>query len=98
MIPRDFIYKCMFFYLYKVYTGKLLFYIFIIYITLIFYYQVNDSSILGLYTSFFLILCTQPFFINEKLKKEFTRYKRYLVLKRKRANRFNIKKEKLNEK
>jgi hypothetical protein len=33
-------------------------------------------------------------FINEKLKKEFTRYKRYLVLKRKRANRFNIKKGK----
>jgi hypothetical protein len=95
MIPRDFTYKWMFFYLYKVYTGKLLFYIFIIYIALLLYNNINDSSILGLYISFFLILCTQPFFLNEKLRKEFTRYKRYLVLKRKRANRFNIKKGKI---
>lgn len=101
MIPRDFIYKHMFFYLYKVYTGKLLFYIFILYTALLLYYEVNDSSVLGLYISFFLILCTQPFFINEKLRKEFTRYKRYLVLKRRRKTRVNssnIQKEKLDGK
>ena len=54
-----------------------------------------------MFISFYLILLTQPFFINNDLKKSFTRYKKYLRLKRVRAYRFEESKlkkskEKLN--
>lgn len=101
MIPRDFIYNCMFIYLYNFANGKILLYIFGLYILLPIYFQINDSSILGMFISFYLILLTQPFFINNDLKKSFTRYKKYLRLKRIRAHRFEESKlkkskEKLN--
>ena len=97
MIPRDFIYKYMFIYLYNFANGKILLYILGLYIAIPLYYQVSDSSILGIFVSFFLILFTQPFFINNDLKKEFERYKKYLRLKRVRAHRLkelSLKKEK----
>ncbi len=88
MIPRDFFYKYMFIYLYNFANGKILLYILGLYIVIPFYYQVSDSSIIGIFVSFFLILLTQPFFIENGLKKEFERYKKYLHLKRIRAHRF----------
>ena len=59
-----------------------------LYILLPIYFQINDSSIVGIFVSFFLILLTQPFFIENDLKKEFERYKKYLQLKKVRAHRF----------
>jgi len=88
MIPRDFIYKYMFIYLYDFANGKILLYILGLYIVIPFYFQINDSSIVGIFVSFFLILLTQPFFIENDLKKEFERYKKYLQLKKVRAYRF----------
>ncbi len=88
MIPRDFIYKYMFIYLYDFANGKILLYILGLYIVIPFYFQISDSSILGMFVIFYLTLITQPFFIENDLKKEFTRYKKYLRLKRVRANRF----------
>lgn len=88
MIPRDFIYNCMFIYLYNFANGKILLYIFGLYILLPIYFQVNDSSILGLFVLFYLTLLTQPFFIENDLKKEFERYKKYLQLKRVRKYKF----------
>ena len=88
MIPRDFIYKYMFIYLYDFANGKILLYILGLYIVIPFYFQINDSSIVGIFFSFFLILLTQPFFIENDLKKEFERYKKYLQLKKVRAHRF----------
>ena len=87
MIPRDFIYKYMFIYLYDFANGKILLYILGLYIIIPFYFQINDSSIVGIFVSFFLILLTQPFFIENDLKKEFERYKKYLQLKKVRAHR-----------
>ena len=88
MIPRDFIYKYMFIYLYDFANGKILLYILGLYIVIPFYFQISDSSILGMFVIFFLTLITQPFFIENDLKKEFERYKKYLQLKRVRAHRF----------
>ena len=88
MIPRDFFYKYMFIYLYDFANGKILLYILGLYIVIPFYFQINDSSIVGIFVSFFLILLTQPFFIENDLKKEFERYKKYLQLKKVRAHRF----------
>ena len=88
MIPRDFIYNSMFIYLYNFANGKILLYIFGLYILLPIYFQINDSSILGMFVLFYLTLLTQPFFINNDLEKSFTRYKKYLRLKRIRAHRF----------
>ena len=91
MIPIDFIYKYMFVYLYNFANGKILLYVLSIYIAMLFYFQINDSSLVGIFISFFLILFTQVFFINNDLKKSFARYKRYLHLKRKRKETKNAK-------
>ena len=64
MIPRDFIYKYMFIYLYDFANGKILLYILCLYIVIPFYFQVSDSSIVSMFITFFLILLTQPFFID----------------------------------
>ncbi len=88
MIPRDFIYKYMFIYLYDFANGKILLYILGLYIVIPLYYRVNDYSMVGMFILFFLTLITQPFFIENDLKKEFERYKKYLRLKRIRAYRF----------
>ena len=88
MIPRDFFYKYMFIYLYDFANGKILLYILGLYIVIPFYFQISDSSILGMFVIFYLTLITQPFFIENDLKKEFERYKKYLQLKKVRAYRF----------
>ncbi len=90
MIPRDFIYKYMFIYLYNFANGKILLYILGLYIAIPLYYRVNDYSMVGMFILFFLTLITQPFFIENDLKKEFERYKKYLQLKRIRAHRIEI--------
>ena len=71
MIPRDFIYKYMFIYLYDFANRKILLYILGLYIVIPFYFQINDSSIVSMFITFFLILLTQSFFIENDLKKEF---------------------------
>ena len=71
MIPRDFIYKFMFIYLYNFANGRILLYILGLYIAIPLYYRVNDYSMVGMFILFFLTLITQPFFIENDLKKEF---------------------------
>ena len=87
MIPNDFKHKIMFEFLYDFTTkGKYMFYIFLLYLFLILFNNVKDSHILYAFTVFYLFLFIQGFFINTALKKSFARYKRYLHLKRKRAD------------
>lgn len=88
----------MFIYLYDFANGKILLYILGLYIVIPFYFQISDSSILGMFVIFYLTLITQPFFIENDLKKEFERYKKYLRLKRIRAYRFEESKLNLKNK
>ncbi len=45
MIPKDFIHKCMFVFLYDFSNKKVLLYIAILYIFLLFYFSINDGGI-----------------------------------------------------
>lgn len=87
MIPRDFFYKNMFLFLIYFSQHKLTLWIFAFYLIIGFYYNINDGSIFMNFTIIFLFLLTIPYFISDSLHKEFYRYKKYLVLKRKRAKR-----------
>jgi hypothetical protein len=52
--------------------------------------ETKDSHVLYSFIVFYLLLLVQGFFINTALKKSFARYRKFLRLKRKRAN--NVKK------
>ena len=84
MIPKDFIHKCMFVFLYD-FTNKFksLFLILILYIFLLFYFSINDGYVVISFVLIYAILIIKPFDINKTLNKEFKRYKKYLRLKRK---------------
>lgn len=85
MIPKDFIHKCMFVFLYD-FTNKFksLFLILILYIFLLFYFSINDGFIITIFILFFMLLFFQSLDINKTLIKEFERYKKYLEIKRTR--------------
>lgn len=86
MIPKDLIYKYMFIFLYNFANKNILLYIVILYICLLFHFSINDGGIIIMFISILIHLFLQQLSINETLNKEFYRYKKYLVLKR-RKNR-----------
>ncbi len=87
MIPKDFIDKCMFVFLYNFANKKVLLYITIFYIFLIFYFSINDGEIIIMFILVLMLLFLQQFDINKSFNKEFYRYKKYLVLKRNRLKK-----------
>ena len=89
MIPKDFIHKCMFVFLYDFSNKKVLLYIAILYIFLLFYFSINDGGIVIMFLLMYILLFLKTFDINKTLNKEFRRYRKYLVLKRKKIK--NIK-------
>lgn len=84
MIPKDFIHKCMFVFLYDFTNkSKSMFFILILYIFLLFYFSINQGDIIMIFVLMYVILIIRSFDINKTLNKEFKRYKKYLRLKRK---------------
>ena len=57
--------------------------------------NVKNSHALYTFVVFYLFLFIEGFYINTALKKSFARYKKYLHLKRKRANNFRYTSKKL---
>ena len=91
MIPKDFIHKCMFVFLYSFANKKVvLLYIAILYIFLMFYFSINDGEILIMFLIMYILLFLKTFDINKTLNKEFRRYRKYLILKRKRTQKTEI--------
>jgi hypothetical protein len=88
MIPKDFIHKCMFVFLYD-FTNrfKSLFFILVVYIFLLFYFSINQGDLIILFVAIYAILIIRQFHVNKELNKEFKRYKKYLRLKRVRRYR-----------
>lgn len=96
MIPNDFKHRIMFEFLYDfAVRGKYMFYIFLLYVFLLLFNNVKDSHILYAFAVFYFFLFAQGLFINTSLKKSFARYRKYLRLKRKRANNFGYTSKKL---
>jgi len=88
MIPNKFIYKVLFVFLFNFTNrGKIMFIIFLIYLFLILFNHIKDGSIILIFISFYCFLFMQGFFMQNSFKKSFTRYKKYLRLKRKRLNK-----------
>ena len=75
MIPKDFIHKCMFVFLYD-FTNrfKSLFFILILYIFLLFYFSINDGYVIISFVLTYAILIIKPFDINKTLNKVSSEY------------------------
>ncbi len=84
MIPRGFFYKYMFLFLICFLKGKLLLWVFI------FYYNSNDGTVLVSFMAILFFLFGIKFYVEDNLKEELYRYKKYLVLKRKRATKIKV--------
>ena len=79
MIPKDFIHKCMFVFLYDFANKKKsLFLILILYIFLLYYFSMNDGFTISIFILSWMLLFIRSFSINKTLNKEFERYKKYL--------------------
>lgn len=87
MIPRGFFYKYMFLFLICFLKGKLLLWVFIFYIATAFYYNSNDGTVLVSFMAILFFLIGIKFYLEDSFHEELYRYKKYLVLKRKRTNR-----------
>ena len=87
MIPRGFFYKYMFLFLICFLKGKLLLWVFIFYVATGFYYNANDGTVLVSFMAMLFFLIGIKFYLEDNFKEEIYRYKKYLVLKRKRTNR-----------
>ena len=57
------------------------------YIVTAFYYNVNDGTVLVSFVAILFFLICIKFYLEDNFKEEIYRYKKYLVLKRKRTNR-----------
>ena len=57
------------------------------YIVTAFYYNVNDGTVLVSFVAILFFLIGIKFYLEDNFKEEIYRYKKYLVLKRKRTNR-----------
>ena len=87
MMPNKFIYKVIFLFLYDFTNrGKIMFYIFLIYLFLILFNNIKDGSTILIFISFYCFLFMQGFFMQNSFRKSFARYRKYLRLKRKRLN------------
>ena len=88
MIPKDFIHKCMFVFLYDfINKSKSMFFILVLYIFLLFYFSINQGDIIMIFVLMYAILIIRSFDVNKTLNKEFKRYKKYLRLKKIRRYR-----------
>ena len=90
MIPRGFFYKYMFLFLICFLKGKLLLWVFIFYIATAFYYNSNDGTVLVSFMAILFFLIGIKFYLEDNFKEELYRYKKYLVLKRKRAHKIKV--------
>lgn len=79
MIPRGFFYKYMFLFLICFLKGKLLLWVFIFYIATAFYYNSNDGTVLVSFMAILFFLFGIKFYVEDNLKEELYRYKKYLV-------------------
>ena len=99
MIPNKFVYKLMFVFLYDFANrGKIMVYIFLLYLFLFLFNNVKDGSILIIFISFYFLLFAENLFINNSFKRSFDRYRKYLRLKRKRSTNTKNKDLKWTEK
>ena len=86
MLPINSLDKCLFIFLYNFTNiGKLHIYILAIYITINIYFGINDSDIIIIFGLIFFVIMILTSNVNDKLKKEFDRYKKYLKIKRIRS-------------
>ncbi|WWW13090.1 hypothetical protein V7P26_13065 (plasmid) [Arcobacter cryaerophilus gv. pseudocryaerophilus] len=86
MLPINKFDKCLFIFLYNFSRRvKIYVYILAIYITINIYFGINDSDIIIIFGLIFFVIMFLTSNVNDKLKKEFDRYKKYLKIKRIRS-------------
>ena len=86
MLPINRLDKFLFICLYNFANSfKLFIYILAIYITINIYFGINDSDIIIIFGLIFFVIIILTSNVNDKLKKEFDRYKKYLKIKRIRS-------------
>ena len=86
MLPINRLDKFLFICLYNFANSfKLFIYILAIYITINIYFGINDSDIIIIFGLIFFVIMILTSNVNDKLKKEFDRYKKYLKIKRIRS-------------
>lgn len=86
MLPINRLDKFLFICLYNFANSfKLYIYILAIYITINIYFGINDSDIIIIFGLIFFVIIILTSNVNDKLKKEFDRYKKYLKIKRIRS-------------
>ena len=82
MLPINRLDKFLFICLYNFANSfKLYIYILAIYITINIYFGINDSDIIIIFGLIFFVIMILTSNVNDKLKKEFNRYKKYLKIK-----------------
>ncbi|WP_148572171.1 hypothetical protein [Aliarcobacter cryaerophilus] len=85
MLPINSLDKCLFIFLYNFANiGKLHIYILAIYIATNIYFGINDGQIAIAFVLCFMMLILL-IDLNDKFKREFNRYKKYLKIKRIRS-------------
>ena len=86
MLPINRLDKFLFICLYNFANSfKLYIYVLAIYITINIYFGINDSDIIIIFGLIFFVIIILTSNVNDKLKKEFDRYKKYLKIKRIRS-------------
>ena len=86
MLPINRLDKCLFIFLYNFANiGKLHIYILAIYIAISIYFGINDGQIAIAFVFCFMMLILLAIDLNDKFKREFNRYKKYLKIKRIRS-------------
>ena len=86
MLPINRLDKFLFICLYNFANSfKLYIYILAIYITINIYFGINDSDIIIIFGLIFFVIMILTSNVNDKLKKEFDKYKKYLKIKRIRS-------------
>ena len=86
MLPINKFDKCLFIFLYNFTNiGKLHIYILAIYIAISIYFGINDGQIAIAFVLCFIMLILLAIDLNDKFKREFNRYKKYLKIKRIRS-------------
>ena len=86
MLPINSLDKCLFIFLYNFSRRvKIYVYILAIYITINIYFGINDGQIAIAFVLCFMMLILLAIDLNDKFKREFNRYKKYLKIKRIRS-------------
>ncbi len=86
MLPINRLDKFLFICLYNFANSfKLFIYILAIYITINIYFGINDGQIAIAFVFCFMMLILLAIDLNDKFKREFNRYKKYLKIKRIRS-------------